>query len=572
MQAPYYPIIYVRGYAMTEGERDETASDPFCGFNVGSTVYRAAVDRNAPPKRFIFESPVLRLGSDFGYSDVYEHGTDIMDADWQPRSGNAGIAARSVVVYRYYDAGSTLFGDGKASSIETYARGLDTLILRVRDLVCAQEAALEAALEDAQRAAQKVAQEAAPEAVLGEAQKKVLEAKQKAEQADVRGGAVTPENFRCYLVAHSMGGLVVRAFLSNPALGSATARGLVDKVFTYATPHNGIDIAGINVPSWLSASDMNNFNRDRMAGYLLLDSALKKYGRVDYMRESAFPIDRMFCMVGSNRSDYDAGKGLSRAFVGQGSDGLVKIANASVWGLDAQDKVTGTAATAYCYRSHSGFYGIVNSEEAYQNLTRFLFGDIRVEIWLEVDEVRLPAEIERDDVDALYQFELLARPRGKRWLLSRRIAEEDSPACRTHKQLTTQGAAGAKNVYLSTVFLANRARISNNPDDRTLSYSMDVRVRVPDYEKNNTFWPNHHYEGSYLFRDSLIVTMEPPQAAGDEWAVKYGWESNRVGVATRTLKPAALIGNKLRLEVDLPATTSKPGIAGKVVLIASAWN
>ena len=66
--------------------------------------------------------------------------------------------------------------------------------------------------------------------------------------------------------------------------------------------------------------------------------------------------------------------------------------------------------------------------------------------------------------------------------------------------------------------------------------------------------------------------MEPPQAAGDEWAVKYGWESNRVGVATRTLKPAALIGNKLRLEVDLPATTSKPGIAGKVVLIASAWN
>lgn len=532
MQAPYFPIIYVRGYAMTEGERDQTASDPFCGFNVGSTVYRAAVDKNAPPKRFIFESPVLRLGSDFGYSDVYEHGTDIMDADWQPRSGNTGIAARSVVVYRYYDAGSTLFGDGKASPIETYARGLDTLILRVRDLVCKQEGA----------------------------------------EADPQGGAVTPENFRCYLVAHSMGGLVVRAFLSNPALGSAAARRLVDKVFTYATPHNGIEVAGINVPSWLSASDMNNFNRDRMAGYLLLDSALKKYGRVDYVRESAFALDRIFCMVGTNRSDYDAAKGLSRTFAGQGSDGLVKVANASVWGLDDQDNVTGTAATAYCYRAHSGFFGIVNSEEAYQNLTRFLFGDIRVEIWIEVDEVRLPAEIENDDVNALYQFELLARPRGKRWLLSRRIAEEDSPACRTHKQLTTQGAAGAKNVYLSTVFLANRARISNNPDDRTLSYSMDVRVRVPDYEKNNTFWPNHHYEGSYLFRDSLIVTMDPPQTAGDEWSVKYGWESNRVGVATRTLKPAALIGNKLRLEVDLPSTSSKPGIAGKVVLIASAWN
>jgi hypothetical protein len=31
-----HPIIYVRGYAMTEGERNETAADPFCGFNVGS--------------------------------------------------------------------------------------------------------------------------------------------------------------------------------------------------------------------------------------------------------------------------------------------------------------------------------------------------------------------------------------------------------------------------------------------------------------------------------------------------------------------------------------------------------
>jgi hypothetical protein len=33
---------------------------------------------------------------------------------------------------------------------------------------------------------------------------------------------------------------------------------------------------------------------------------------------------------------------------------------------------------AYVYRSHSGYYGIVNSEEGYQNLTRFLFGDVRI--------------------------------------------------------------------------------------------------------------------------------------------------------------------------------------------------
>ena len=64
MQAPYYPIIYVRGYAMSESERDETAADPFCGFNVGSTVYRAAIDKNAAPKRFICvdDSSAARCG------------------------------------------------------------------------------------------------------------------------------------------------------------------------------------------------------------------------------------------------------------------------------------------------------------------------------------------------------------------------------------------------------------------------------------------------------------------------------------------------------------------------------
>ena len=54
-----HPIIYVRGYAMTQGERDETTADPFCGFNVGSTVYRATVDKTAPARKFVFESPVV---------------------------------------------------------------------------------------------------------------------------------------------------------------------------------------------------------------------------------------------------------------------------------------------------------------------------------------------------------------------------------------------------------------------------------------------------------------------------------------------------------------------------------
>lgn len=521
-EAPFFPIIYVRGYAMTEGERDETAADPFCGFNLGSTVYRASTDKRDPPKKFVFESPLLRLAAEFGYGDVYENGLGITDPDWQPRAGNTGLPARSVIIYRYYDSGSSLFGDGKPRDIEDYSRGLSELILRVRELVVAQE-------------------------------------------------GIAAKDFRCYLVAHSMGGLVVRGFIQNPALGSDEARHAVDKIFTYATPHNGIQLAGLKVPGWLSFNDINNFNHERMAGYLNMQGIYKKHQRVDFLPQEAFPIERIFCMVGTNRNDYEAGMGISRAFAGNGSDGLVKVENASVWGVDKQLNVTKTCATAYCYRAHSGYYGIVNSEEAYQNLSRFLFGDVRVDIWIQVDQVRLPQKIEAEaDVQALYQFELMARPRGKRWFLSRRSTEEDSPACRTHQQLSQQQASGANMVYLSSVFLANRAKISSH--DRTLAYAMDVGVRVPDYQVNQRFWPDQHFEGSHLFRDSLLISLEPPISAGGDWRILHSWESQRIGVATQALTYEAVKGGGIRIEVELPAGSNKPGISGKVLLIVSAWN
>lgn len=86
-----------------------------------------------------------------------------------------------------------------------FAKGLDRLILRLRDKVCTEET-------------------------------KVLK-----------------EDFKVYLVAHSMGGLICRAFLQNPTLGSNEARAAVDKVFTYATPHNGIDMHIVrNIPGWLT--------------------------------------------------------------------------------------------------------------------------------------------------------------------------------------------------------------------------------------------------------------------------------------------------------------------------------
>lgn len=515
--APFHPIIYVRGYAMTEREQDETTADPFCGFNLGSTVYRATPTKDKPARKFIFESPVLRLTSDHGYRDIYENGLDIIDDDWE-----GIIQPRSIVIYRYYEQASALLGSGKTPEITEFALGLSRLILRVRDLVCAHP-----------------------------------------------DSGVTPDDFRCYLVAHSMGGLVCRAFLQNAALGDEQARRAVDKVFTYATPHNGIDLAGLNVPKWLNVADMKNFNRDYMAEYLDLDVLRNRSGRVDWLPEEAFPSERFFCMVGTNRADYEVAAGLSRAFAGHGSDGLVRIDNASVWGVTAKGEMSAPCATAYAYRAHSGYFGIVNSEEAYQNLTRFLFGDIRVDIWVDIESVQLPPEIQGKPVNALYQFELLASPRGKRWYLTRRMAEEDSVACRSHQELIDPANKSARSLYLSSVFLAKHARV--NPEQPSLAYSLTLGVRVPDYEVERKFWPDAHFEGGYLFRDALVVEIVPPQQSGESWTALFDWQSDQIGRASRPLAPQTLKTGKLIMSIPFGSMRS-PGIAGQLRFVVSAWN
>lgn len=237
---------------------------------------------------------------------------------------------------------------------------------------------------------------------------------------------------------------------------------------------------------------------------------------------------------------------------------------------------TQPVATAFAYRSHSGYFGIVNSEEAYQNMVRFLFGDIRVDIWLDVTEVRLPKRLEpkAKDVEALYMFELLAAPRGKRWYLSRRVVEEDSPACRTHRQLTNPTEEYDRSVYLSSVFLSKRARV--NQQRPSLAYSMTVGVRVPDYQVEKRFWPDQHYEGGNLYRDTAIIEVTAPEdrGGGDDWEVKLGWLNKSDGVATKKLKFTDLgVDGKVQVEIGFSEKDKHcPGITGKIRLVVRDWS
>ena len=124
-----------------------------------------------------------------------------------------------------------------------------------------------------------------------------------------------------------------------------------------------------------------------------LKSEYKKTGDVDWIPRDSFPSERVFCMVGQDRMDYGVALGLSRTFAGHGSSGLVRIENATLKGMKGDGSLSAPCAKAFAYQGPTpGVLGIVNSEEAYQNLIRFLFGDVRVDIWVDIEAFRLPPE------------------------------------------------------------------------------------------------------------------------------------------------------------------------------------
>jgi hypothetical protein len=495
----FHPIVYVRGYAMTPSEIEDTVADPYMGFNLGSSKLRQAWDGTV--RKYFFESPLVRLIKQFGYSDVYDDGTNRVDGSAERLADGNAVAYRSVVIYRYYEPSSEDLGSGVKPDMTRFAAGLNHLILDLRDRIYPQGAAT--VLTDEERAA----------------------------------GKPEYDHFRVYLVAHSMGGLVVRAFLQNGAAGYA-ARELVDKVFTYATPHNGIDLGVIgNVPGWLSLYGMNTFNRDEVARYLGLNAPDRDGTTVDVV--TGFEIDRIFNLVGTDPGDYKVAQGLSSAAVGQSSDGLVRIANATTRARN-KDGFT-TSPNAFVHRSHSGYFGIVNSEEGYQNLIRFLFGDVRADGSLEIDELTLPPAVEKEKaagrtVSVSYLFEVTVSVRGKPWQLHRRLVNENSAILRKYDDLFSKGESGkwipnrAASPGLFSVFLdCEQSQTKNAGLPLTLSFAADVCVRSTEYEVDGFLFFKDHYEGGYLVRDMITLEATPPSGTEANWKIRYRRENQREG-------------------------------------------
>jgi len=533
IEAPGYPIIYVRGFAATMNEIEDTVATPYMGFNLGATKIRQNYEGEI--RRFIFESPLIRLLKDEGYVDTYR------DGDLIPRGER--VPAKSVWIFRYYESVSEDLGEGERRSIVRFAADLRELILRVRDQVCGDD-------------------------------------------ADERA------RFKVHLVAHSMGGLVCRCYLQNICrhgvadaypgdperveaenerleLAAPPADPLVDKVFTYATPHNGIDLGGLNAPDLgrLDPVHIRNFNRGHMREYLRLSG---NGDRVDSL-DGHFPAERFFCFVGTNHRDYVSA--LARKVTGPMSDGLVMMRNATVDG----------APRAFGHRCHSGPYGIVNSEEGYQNLRRFLFGDVRVDATLLIDEITLPKAVEdvvgneRDRVRAAYNIEAAATIRGLNVYLNERRVDQQSAIRRTYEELVHDNKA----IYLFSGYLLKRAKTPDSRDT-ALAFAVDLSIQVPLYEIDRKLWLDQHFEGSHLYRGTVtFFVREGPDGTRVRHSVTA---TSGASVQNRALEALGLDAassdsdaapRHFEIPIGFDAETSRkprPGVRGRLRLTTSLWQ
>jgi hypothetical protein len=434
------PIIYVRGFAGSGV--DTVVDDPFYGFNEGSVHVR--VDGSGAPRFHQFESPLLRLLTEDRYKLLVHGG----QRAYLERSDDGALDADTVWIHRFYDdAASTLGRRPVEFSIERAAEDLYDLIAMVRR----------------------------------------------------RTGAP-----KVFLVAHSMGGLICRSVIQRVVpRRNENATDHIARVFTYATPHGGIEFAvgrglleALRDATGIQGADI--FGPDRMREYLTADESEHRHFDARVIPAGRFPLDDLFCLVGTNAENYTAALGLSAKAVGARSDGLVQIDNAYVEG----------AHRAMVHRSHSGRYGIVNSEEGYQNLRRFLFGDLRIAVDL------VGVDPPDGDEDVVWQLEAALSIRGLPVLVHEQSTAHHCPIqIRPHRSRDTVDTP----LPLLTTFLSSAAA---RPEGLPLRHALTLRL-ISVRERDGVFSFLDHLEQTEDWHDVLVVDVEPG-APPRAWAV---WNS-----------------------------------------------
>jgi hypothetical protein len=447
IQPPYYPIVYVRGYAMRSAEREETFHDTYYGFSATSVEKRQA----PPPTYFeadMFEGQLVRLMKlgDYSYADSVNRGLEEFHDN----------PSRSVWVCRFYDQD---YFRGKIRTIEEHGEDL-------RKLICEEIPSRLRSLKV--------------------------------------GLGQNDKDYRVILIAHSMGGLVCRTLIQKILPESKKdPKRWIHRLVTLGTPHGGIDLG--RIPNFLenflvenlNPFDANIFKQETMREYLNLgDKETSPYDVHSLGPDKGphhFPVKRCLCIIGSDYSAYGAVKRLT----GDYSDGLVKQNCAYLVGgnkpAEGGYPDSQVAFWANIHRAHSGYRGIVNSYESFENIHRFLFGDTLAQVGLQ--DLKILTSKEKKS-KYFYDFEVLVAIRGTSIYLHRREQDPCENAMRFDRE------AIPKRLILHTGFL-NSSLIS---DDSGFShFAITVRI-IERRVKDKLLW-DHEYPAKPIYTETFEVRV-----------------------------------------------------------------
>ncbi len=519
-----HPIIFIRGLALGDEAIEATTATPFMGFNLGATKHRQLWTGEVV--RLHFPSPLIRLMEDHGYravdvdADRHRPAPRVASTDPSNDAKPRLIGARSVIIHRYYDRADSDFvaldraraaSDDEPIDAEPIKATPPTIFEAAADL-CDLIEHLESRWDSAEGP------------------------------------------FGVHLVAHSMGGLIARCVLQHPQLKHRRAARAVNMVFTYATPHGGIALAGFEMPRLLRRQHLHHFHKAHLAELFQAPTADDLNGD--------FPTERFFCLVGTNHQDYGAGWGLAKRLAGPMSDGLVQINRAAVK----------HAPRAHVHRTHGGPFGIVNSEAGYNNLVRFLFGRLRLDAQLELQSLPLPPELQAakeqgHHINASYWIEASLAPRpnpgeGERapvYLTERRKANHSAIFRGYDELMHPERVEGAdpqsaqtlkpRHPVLFSAFLDPR----HSADRHNLVLSLELKVSATDYAIDGRLHPEYSLAGQTLYQDTLKLTFSPSPAPQDTGPGATRWALAVTSISQPWAEPDHVADTQATADRGLPS-------------------
>jgi hypothetical protein len=266
-------------------------------------------------------------------------------------------------------------------------------------------------------------------------------------------------------------------------------------------------------------------------------------------------VKRCFCLIGSDYSSYQVGLGIVKHATGDFSDGLVKQDRAYlVAGPRPPRNADGTvpdypdsqrAYWANVHRAHSGYRGIVNSYESFENLHRFLFGNIKADISLENISINTPDSKNPND---FYDFEFMFSIRKLPLFLHRRQQEP----CENAMRMKRDEVMPHGKLYLHTAFMNSAL------GDLDASSHFAFKLRVIEHRMKSHFWePDYPERAIYDETCEVLVNMATNE-------VKYHWLSDLID--PDDWNPSVFENGRYSFPLRAAASFS-----ATVVLQASTW-